>query len=215
MTVSTLNAFISHHHDDEGIARLIANDLSDCGAATFLAEQNLSPGQSIHDGIGNRLRWCDHLVLLLSQKSLTSPWVFVELGAAWARGKRIVPITVNFNPKEAPAFLSGLQCIDLKDIGVYYEEIRRYGLPTYAVGDHVRVPDSPRPAVTRLGDLAKITWNPDQSEYCGKEARITRVKREGVEAFEIDLDNGRNWWPFEWFADQQKPPSSRNFRKAS
>jgi TIR domain len=50
--------------------------------------------------------------LLVSPTSLKSDWVLTEWGAAWALGKKIVPILHRCSPEQLPDRIRRLQCVD-------------------------------------------------------------------------------------------------------
>jgi hypothetical protein len=64
-------------------------------------------------------------LVLLSRASVDRPWVLVEIGAALAFEKLIVPITDKLSPSEMPAPIREYKAIDLNDFGKYLAQLRK------------------------------------------------------------------------------------------
>ena len=79
----------------------------------FLAPKELNPGDDFAEEIRLALHGSRELWLLVSPSSSKSEWVISEWGAAWALGKRIVPILHRCGPDALPVRLAKLQCVDL------------------------------------------------------------------------------------------------------
>lgn len=94
------------------------------GHNTFLDEKDIKTGDSIDASIQEHLKDSDHLVILLSPASVTSHWVFIELGGAKALGKRVVPILFHVGANEIPQAISQLLARDINDFDKYIEELR-------------------------------------------------------------------------------------------
>jgi hypothetical protein len=141
-----LKLFISHSSHDKWAARQISRILEDDGHTTFLDEKDIKSGESIDESIQKHLKESDHLVLLLSPISISSQWVFMELGGARALGKRIVPILFHVSVNEVPHAFSQLLARDINDFDKYRQELRE---PQKRLkGKARKKPKSP--AVTRM-----------------------------------------------------------------
>jgi hypothetical protein len=97
--------FISHGKEDSWLAKHIASDVQYCGASTFLDETDVSPGDDFKKIILSEVAACSELIALFTPWSAGRFWVWVEVGAAWGQGKRIV------------AVLYGLTISDLEKVG--------------------------------------------------------------------------------------------------
>lgn len=88
--------FVSHGggKDDEVLANVLREKLSERGVDAFLDHLNVGLGNDFRSRILNELQECDELFCLLSPESISRPWVAAEVGAAFALEKTIVPITV-------------------------------------------------------------------------------------------------------------------------
>jgi hypothetical protein len=106
------DVFLSYASADNREANEIYDALIAAGAKPYLSEKNLKPGDDFAEQIREALRESDELWLLLSPQSVRSEWVISEWAAAWALGKRIVPILYRCTPEQAPERIRRLQCTD-------------------------------------------------------------------------------------------------------
>lgn len=90
------------------------------GVMTFLDERDIAGGDSIPDSIRKNIQECNEFLVLLSRYSIDRPWVLIELGAAWALGKRIVAIIDKVTPEEMPDILTSIKAIDLNNFDDEY-----------------------------------------------------------------------------------------------
>src|ERR1051326_9108776 len=88
--------FVSHSGEDTWVARQIANGLSALGARPFLDETDVEIGTEFEEKILSFLDNAHDLVALFTPWSLTRPYVWAEIGAAWIRR---IPIVVVLDRK--------------------------------------------------------------------------------------------------------------------
>ena len=91
---SVWTVFISHSGTDTWVAQQIAREIEACGAVPFLDEANIAVGDDFEDRILDALEESKELVVLLTPWSLSRPYVWAELGAAWVRRIPIIGYTV-------------------------------------------------------------------------------------------------------------------------
>jgi len=119
--------FISHSTKDRWIARqmaaLIEEGGREYGVRTFLDEKDIAGGDSIPESIRRNIQECSEFVVLLSRYSIDRPWVLIEIGAAWALGKRIVAIIDKVTPEEMPDIIASYKAIDLNSFDHYLEQL--------------------------------------------------------------------------------------------
>lgn len=106
------SVFISHSKRDNLCAKKIKDRLSAKGIRVWFDEDELKPGDSILSSIENGLKRVDHLVVLLSDSSVRSEWVKVEIEAAFLK-KIIIPIYLPClkNKEEVPLTLRRIKRI--------------------------------------------------------------------------------------------------------
>ncbi len=107
------DVFLSYATPDSTEAHGIRDKIVAAGHRVFLAPKELRPGDDFAEEIRLALLGSRELWVLVSPSSSKSEWVISEWGAAWALGKRIVPILHRCAPDSLPTRLARLQCIDL------------------------------------------------------------------------------------------------------
>jgi len=112
----TYDVFLSYAAADSSEAQLLHDKIVAAGRKVFMAPKVLRPGDDFAEEIRMALLGSRELWLLVSPSSSSSEWVISEWGAAWALGKRIIPILHRCAPDALPARLQKLQCIDLHRI---------------------------------------------------------------------------------------------------
>lgn len=87
--------FLSYSFQDRDWVSQFVNVLQENGINAWFDMESIKFGDSIHDAIADALRESNVMVLILSERSVRSPWIFFELGAAVADKKRIIPIVID------------------------------------------------------------------------------------------------------------------------
>src|SRR3954454_8899989 len=95
-----LLVFVSHSSQDTWVARQIAREIETSGARPFLDEAEVDAGADFEEDIRDFLAQAHELVVLLTPWALDRPYVWAELGAAWARGILIVALLLGLTPAE-------------------------------------------------------------------------------------------------------------------
>ncbi len=71
------------------------------GVSVFVAERDIEPGASwLKVMLEEQLLHAEALVALCSNRSKTSPWLWWESSAVWARGGLVTPLFVDLSPRE-------------------------------------------------------------------------------------------------------------------
>ena len=111
-TAITIDVFLSYSSDDRQHADELYEAITAAGGKAFLAARDLRPGDDFAEEIRKALWKSRELWLLVSPNSLTNDWVISEWGAAWALGKKIVPILILCRAEHLPDRIARLHCID-------------------------------------------------------------------------------------------------------
>lgn len=97
--MSPIKVFLSHSSRDEWLARELIQCLEACLVippetlrCTSVAGYELEPGVSVSGDLKAALRSSDVVLGLLTENSLASGYVLMELGAAWGLDKLTCPI---------------------------------------------------------------------------------------------------------------------------
>jgi hypothetical protein len=123
--------FISHSSTDLWVAKQIAARIADCGAVPFLDEAGVDVGADFEEDILTFLEKADELLVLLTPWALERPYVWAEMGAAWGRRIPIVALLHGVAAADLqsqptiPIFLKRRDLLNLNDIEVYFDQVRR------------------------------------------------------------------------------------------
>lgn len=121
--------FVSHSSLDTWIARQIAREISSRGAQPFLDEDDVAVGADFEEDILAFLERATELVALFTPWSMTRPYVWAEIGAAWIRRIPIVVVLHGITPTEfqtqpsAPVFLKRRDILPLNEIDSYFDQL--------------------------------------------------------------------------------------------
>ncbi len=121
--------FVSHSGTDTWIAKQIAREIEARGATPFLDAAQIDVGADFEEDILNFLERADELVVLLTPWALDRPYVWAEIGAAWARRIPIVALLLGLTPTELqtrpgiPVLLKKRNLLELNQIDSYLEQL--------------------------------------------------------------------------------------------
>jgi hypothetical protein len=121
--MTAIKLFISHSQKDAALATLLVHCLEACLLAedgtircTSVPGYELEPGVNANETIRQNIKQCSVMIGLLTEDSLQSGYVIMELGAAWGLEKLTCPVlapTVAFN--RIPGPLATTHAIKLDD----------------------------------------------------------------------------------------------------
>lgn len=95
--------FVSYGSGDIAIVEdILAPGITNAGASYFLDVAAITLGEDFRARIFDELFNVDEMLVLLTTTSVERPWVFIEIGAMIAMGKRIVALTYGPEDKLAP-----------------------------------------------------------------------------------------------------------------
>ena len=107
-TPNDIPAFVSHSSTDKECARRLADALQQEAIKVWLDERELRIGDSLWDEIGASIDDSTFLLILITPRSVASPWVRRELNAGLsneiAAGRKIV-LPIAAEETELPVFL--------------------------------------------------------------------------------------------------------------
>lgn len=121
--------FISHSSVDTWIARQIARHLEECGAKAFLDEADIEYGDDFEERILAAAKSSTELLVLLTPWAIKRPYIWLEIGAVWGQGKRIVGVLHGLSANElvtqegTPALLKRIDLVEINNIDSYFEQL--------------------------------------------------------------------------------------------
>lgn len=92
---ATRRVFVSYSSEDGWCAHLLLDRLAKHPGVSVFATQSLSAAGDWQRRLKEELKGCNVFLVVLSRRSVESPYVLQELGAAWALGKPIVAVIVD------------------------------------------------------------------------------------------------------------------------
>lgn len=124
-------AFVSHCGDDTWIARKIAECLEGAGGKAFLDLRDIAIGAEFEAEMRKALKCADELIVLATPWSMSRPYIWLEIGAAWYRRIPIVVLLLGFTTSEfrqridIPVTLHARNLLHLNDADRFFEQFRR------------------------------------------------------------------------------------------
>lgn len=106
----TIAVFISHLAKYKNEATALKQMLGCFGISAFVAHEDITPTAEWQVEIEKALRECRCLVALLKDGFHESPWTDQEIGFAYARNIKIIPVIQGVNPYGFIGKIQGLKC---------------------------------------------------------------------------------------------------------
>jgi len=118
------SVFISATRADIELARDIARRIKEAGVRVFPVEKSATLGQNILSTFKKELHEADEVIVLLTGRSVDSPSIISEIGAAHGLNKRVTPILINVEPRQVPPFVSK-DYVKFTDLPKYISGLRK------------------------------------------------------------------------------------------
>lgn len=118
------SVFISATRADIEIARDIARRIKEAGVRVFPVEKSATLGQNILSTFKKELHEADEVLVLLTGRSVASPSIISEIGAAHGLNKRVTPVLVNVEPRQVPSFV-GKDLVRFAELPKYISRLRQ------------------------------------------------------------------------------------------
>ena len=115
--------FLSYSTVDRLDADEVRDGLEACGFEVW-TEDFIPLGSNLSEVVGVALEAADAYVVLITKHAAKSQWLPLEIGAAIASGKRVIPVLVDPDA-DVPAMLRDRQYLDLTDRANRSAAIRR------------------------------------------------------------------------------------------
>jgi hypothetical protein len=189
--------FISFIHEESETAEALqrfVNQMLSGQAKAFLSSDKFQiyAGELWLERIFKELSAAKVVLLLLSERSVTRPWVNFEAGAGWLTDKKIIPVCIKDLTKEnLPKPYSSLQSIDLK-----YTDEQLYLIRSIAHHLGVEEPE----ILNQFGGALAILGGPEATkkveaqqgyvDQFGKELRSAARIEKFLETHRDDLERG-------------------------
>lgn len=103
--------FISHAQTDSAYAELLSELLEERGLGVWNGT-TINPGEKWDETIGNALKESILIIALISNDYFNSQYSLMELGAAFATQKKIIPVLLSGNLEQMPLRFKNFQVVD-------------------------------------------------------------------------------------------------------
>ena len=181
LATETQTAFFSYSRDDSEFALRLAEDLKAAGAAVWLDQLDIAPGQRWARAVQDALNNCHRLLIILSPSSVNSTNVEDEVAFALEEHKTVIPVL--YRDCKVPFQLRPFQYVDFR---TDYARGLRALLKVLGVA---KPPDRgiPMPPTVPKGTQGGV-WNVRATE----EARREEERKRAAE--QARLEEGRKRW---------------------
>ncbi len=116
MSESKDKIFLSYSHADRAWVDKFVHSLADRQINVWYDVHDIKAGDRWQELIQDALRKSLILVAVLSKSSIDRPWMFFELGAAVADGKRVIPVLIEgLDVRDLPSLLTQFQVVAVED----------------------------------------------------------------------------------------------------
>ena len=128
---TAFQVFISHSSIDTWVARQLARNVESCGGVPFLDEADIEYGDDFEERILAAARASEELIVLLTPWAIKRPYIWLEIGAIWGQGKRIVGVLHGLTANElvtsegTPALLKRIDLVEINRIDSYFEQLKK------------------------------------------------------------------------------------------
>jgi hypothetical protein len=124
---SAYQVFISHATADKWLAKTLCEKIEATGATTFRDDRDIDGGDDIPEEIRRQIKRSKELVVLLTPLSVDRPWVLLEVGAAWGRGRdmRILAVMCHVTFDKIPDMIKSKKAISLNEFDAYLSELAK------------------------------------------------------------------------------------------
>ncbi|MGH9844417.1 MAG: toll/interleukin-1 receptor domain-containing protein [Blastocatellia bacterium] len=127
---SAFQVFISHSSIDTWVARQISRHLADCGARTFLDEADIEYGDDFEEKILAAAQASEELLVLFTPWAIKRPYIWLEIGAVWGQGKRVVGILYGLTASDlvaqdgTPALIKRIDLVEINKLDGYFDQLK-------------------------------------------------------------------------------------------
>ena len=133
-----MSVFISYSRFDKSLVVELTCALDKRGVEHFLDEKDIEWGADFTEKIGEALRSCSAVLVVISPASLKSSWVPYEIGQAKALGKSVLPLLTHPS-LELPGYLKSLNYkTELKEVLQFFDSIEELGSTLEEIHNRLR-----------------------------------------------------------------------------
>jgi hypothetical protein len=167
-------AFFSYSREDSEFALRLAEDLKAAGAAVWLDQLDIAPGERWARAVQEALQNCPRVLVILSPASVGSNHVEDEVNFALDEQKAVIPVF--YQDCKVPFRLRPLQYVDFRTDYAHALRImlKTLGVAQQSAGGPAAAPASPRaspPIAAHAEEGRKASEQPEERKRVAKRAR--------------------------------------------
>ncbi|EOQ90720.1 TIR domain protein [Leptospira yanagawae serovar Saopaulo str. Sao Paulo = ATCC 700523] len=212
------SVFLSHNSIDRPFVRMLAERLSNDGILVWLDEAEINIGDSLIERISSGIEEMDFVAAIISQNSITSPWVQKEISLAMnkeIKGKKVAVLPILIDNSKLPASIADKLYADFTDPTKFddsYQNLIR------AIKNHrlKNKPVEPKEAKTDKPIQKTILEAFNDITIVGADKQRTQISRPGTKLYNVYLElseqPSRKW--IELFNSERDFPRHSMWRNA-
>ncbi|TGL45675.1 toll/interleukin-1 receptor domain-containing protein [Leptospira meyeri] len=212
------SVFLSHNSIDKPFVRTLAERLSNDGILVWLDEAEINIGDSLIERISSGIEEMDFVAAIISQNSITSPWVQKEISLAMnkeIKGKKVAVLPILIDNSKLPASIADKLYADFTDPTKFddsYQNLIR------AIKNHrlKNKPAEPKEAKTDKPIQKTILEEFNDITIVGADKQRTQISRPGTKLYNVYLELSeqppRKW--IELFNSERDFPRHSMWRNA-
>jgi len=120
--------FISAAQEDRDIVQDLSRRLRNAADGVRLLEPEHAAGGDFSKAILKSIEEADEVIPLVTRKSLTSRWLFLEIGAALSQHKRVTPVVLGLEPEDLPPMVREIHYVKYPEVGAYLPQVAKRAL---------------------------------------------------------------------------------------
>ncbi len=128
----TYTIFISHTNQDKRIAEEVTKVINNAYQGEiqlYLAAHDLTPGREWKEEIKERLKDCDSIISIITPRSISKPWIYIEWTAFWMADKlSYILLTDDVQISDLTRPMSDIQIVNMSsedDIKHLFKDLAR------------------------------------------------------------------------------------------
>lgn len=121
------HVFVSSMSVERDLAEDLAQRIRKAGAEVVVWSDTVFRGEWVDLALRRELRKADEVILILTDRSLDSPDLLFELGAAFSLHKRVIPLLVGVG--EVPSLIRQFPYIRYNNLQAYFSGLEQRAKP--------------------------------------------------------------------------------------
>lgn len=137
---STTNVFISYSRKDKVFVERLKSDLEIAGIRVWMDVEQIAAGSNWQMEIERGLKQASVLLFVLSENSIKSEWIKIEIDEYRSSGRKIIPIVIDdVGARNMPLGLVTIQSADFRqDYDVAFDSLKKGLIAIVGEGEAIK-----------------------------------------------------------------------------